>query len=103
MSARKASAFRIAKQQIAENEHTNHHGCELEIMLDQAEYLRPALPEMIADENKGAHPKGRPAIGVQREGRILQLRSSRDDRREVAHPGNKIAHHERPMPDPVEP
>ena len=65
--------------------------------------MRPALPEMISDEDEGADPKGGATICIHRESMVLELGRARDNGGEVADPGNEIADHERPMPDAIEP
>jgi hypothetical protein len=93
----------IAEQKIGEHDCADYHGRQFEVVFYETKDLRPAFPEMISDEDEGADPKRSAAISVHRERRVLKLGSARDNGGEVADSGNEIAHHERPMPDAIEP
>ncbi len=72
-------------------------------MFHETKDLGPAFHEMISDEDEDANPKRGAAISVHRERMVLELGSACDNGGEVADTGNEIAHHERPMPDAIEP
>ena len=65
--------------------------------------LFPARAEVIADEEKRAHPQQRARVRENREPVVFQLGRARHNRGEMPDAGDKIADHQRPMADPVKP
>src|SRR5258706_10713893 len=68
-----------------------------------AQNLRPAPSKVIADEHKCGDPHHRSRICEQGEAAVFHLRRPCDNCSEVTHTGDKVAHHECPVADFIEP
>jgi hypothetical protein len=67
------------------------------------QYFRPALAKVKSDKHKCGYPDHSATVRVQRKTAIANLRGARDNRGEVTHSWNKVADHQRPVADPIEP
>src|SRR5438552_8336090 len=93
----------VAIQKICGSNRAKPGGCELQMVFYGAQNLRPPLAKVKTDKHKWGNPPHSAPICVQCKAAKADLRRSRHNRGEVTHAGDKVAHHQRPVADLVEP
>ncbi len=73
------------------------------MVFHRAQNFLEVLAKVKTDEHECGDPHHRARICEQGEAAVFHLRRSRDDCSEVTHTGDKVAHHERPVADFIEP
>ena len=74
------------------------------VAVDGFEHLFPVVSEVVAEEQKGAHPDARAGISEEREiDDVTQTGRSGNNRREMPHPRDVVADEQRPVAHVIEP